>query len=1535
MKLPKHLYAVLFATTILAVPAQPKPPGGQNCQVGDPLTACNITGPVGTICVGAPASFTITPSVDWDYCGDGVGRVQDEVTTTVDWGDGTTSSDTYTHTYTTCGDKTVTVTCADVGLYAKDSNTQSASCTVTVHATWSTGTPIQCTITSPTTGQQFAPGESITLSCSATDNDVRNCGTSEDVAETAFTYQWHVSAGTVSGTGSSVQWTAPLSGTATISVTADDTSSVPSGDCGSRDDGAADSGTVTLSVAGSPSTTDDDPQPPDVPVPVDPSCSNDNGCSSCGAAKPDPVILANGTEDYGPVQDISAYNPHGPSIGYARKFNSAQAGTGYHSPGLSPGWTDNYDIKVLGPTPSGTWNNVKIIYQNGSQEQWAPLPGGGLPPNGQLTPPTGAQYTVQGSPSGTPGQWNSFTVTHKDQTKWVWVPKSGDPNTYLLSSIVDRMGHSVSITRVSGSPDKIDHISNDQSAVLLQFYYGTTGYIEQIKSSVGMDSSMPSVFYRFGVDSGSGLSTVCLLTTSTPCDFDAIQRPVTSIATNLTRYAYGYCARNSQPYLHSTTVLDPSSTTPSLTSTAYINYDTSGKVTSVVDANSNQRVYTYNVWDFPGQGYGTRVEVKDAAGNVVQRWVQRYDPAKRNIDLGRTDGAGNHTLIEYTDPANPNRPTIVTNAGGDTTRYSYDSYGNILTVTNPCGMVTTYGYSYDATYYPLGRRTSVQEGTNLAQPKAATTYTYDTTTGLLLTMTTPPPNGSGGENSITEYTYDGLGNVLTSTVGKYLLNGTVYSTNAILTTYNYTTDGSYTQAAAKSEPLTVTTGDTGVIVVTHFRYDGRGNVTSTWDAFGNTTTKTYNPANQVTQVIEPATGDTGTGNVHTVSNYIYAGGPLYRTDLYDEATPANLVRQVFYTYGHEGEQLSITGSTEPVTYTYDAAYHRATLADGNASVTHYDYDPDTGWLLQTRYPNPDNTAAPYDRVTYTYDADGRAHTQTDGRGQMATYTYNDCGFLTDIQYTGQSSQNVHIDYDAYNRRESMTDASGSTTYTYDDLNNVATVTTSFTNGPQSEPITYNYWPNGARKTMVTPAGTFTYTYDAVGRLYSLANPLSETSYWNYDANGRLAYQYLANGLQTSYTYNARGFLDTLKNEVVGVDVYSNFAGQSGGARMTYDAAGNRTGMGVTGTLADSVVHPGNVSYTYTNKNELWTEVSTRVGGTLDQGFGYDSAGNPTTLRGTGSIPYNTDNQRTGTQTYVYDGNGNATTYKGTTLTFDVANRMTAYGNALTEGYNGNGLRAWKTASGTTTYYLYDGTDLLCEMNASGNVTATNTWGANGLVSRRVGTTSTFYVYDPQGSVAERLDASENVVSSDLYDAYGNKLAGNPNNDPYGYDGQWGYYTDSETGLALCTHRYYDPTNGRWLTPDPIGYDGGINVYTYVNDAPSTYIDASGLSVDDGVPSFGTVCAKAYKDWGDCLGKCMYEHYVGDLKKLGCTGFLRVARGGAGGGSRVVGCFPWNKEAVWRKLKWGSKTAVGRAIALADFDYALISCELSCKKMMHW
>jgi hypothetical protein len=104
--------------------------------------------------------------------------------------------------------------------------------------------------------------------------------------------------------------------------------------------------------------------------------------------------------------------------------------------------------------------------------------------------------------------------------------------------------------------------------------------------------------------------------------------------------------------------------------------------------------------------------------------------------------------------------------------------------------------------------------------------------------------------------------------------------------------------------------------------------------------------------------------------------------------------------------------------------------------------------------------------------------------------------------------------------------------------------------------------------------------------------------------------------------------------------------------------------------------------------------------------------------------------------FSYDSNGNPTTYGGTTLTFDPENRMTAYGSALTASYNGDGLRASKANSTTTTYFLYDGILPVVELDSSGSIAATITFGAAGLVSRRSGSTSVFYSFD----LTHNLDA---------------------------------------------------------------------------------------------------------------------------------------------------------------------------------------------------
>ncbi len=186
------------------------------------------------------------------------------------------------------------------------------------------------------------------------------------------------------------------------------------------------------------------------------------------------------------------------------------------------------------------------------------------------------------------------------------------------------------------------------------------------------------------------------------------------------------------------------------------------------------------------------------------------------------------------------------------------------------------------------------------------------------------------------------------------------------------------------------------------------------------------------------------------------------------------------------------------------------------------------------------------------------------------------------------------------------------------------------------------------------------------------------------------------------------------------------------------------------------------------------------------------------------------------------------------LTFDAENRLTSYGGStLTNGFRGDSLRAWKQNSAGKTYFLYAGSKIICELSSSGAVTATNTDGPAGLVSRRTGS-SVFYAFDNRMSVCQRLSSTGSVISTQTFDAYGSRQSTDGNTDPYaGYQGQSGYYADWETGtstsaLELLTFRYYDPSTGRFLTRDPIGYKGGANSYEYCSDSPTGGSDPLGL-----------------------------------------------------------------------------------------------------------
>ncbi len=108
----------------------------------------------------------------------------------------------------------------------------------------------------------------------------------------------------------------------------------------------------------------------------------------------------------------------------------------------------------------------------------------------------------------------------------------------------------------------------------------------------------------------------------------------------------------------------------------------------------------------------------------------------------------------------------------------------------------------------------------------------------------------------------------------------------------------------------------------------------------------------------------------------------------------------------------------------------------------------------------------------------------------------------------------------------------------------------------------------------------------------------------------------------------------------------------------------------------------------------------------------------------------------------------------------------------------------------------------------------------------------YFHNDHLGTPQSMSDASGRKVWEAEYDPFGKATV---NQDPDG-DGQIvvnnlrfpGQYYDAETGLHYNYHRDYDPATGRYLQPDPIGMEGGLNHYAYGGDNPISNIDPDGL-----------------------------------------------------------------------------------------------------------
>jgi RHS repeat-associated protein len=860
-------------------------------------------------------------------------------------------------------------------------------------------------------------------------------------------------------------------------------------------------------------------------------------------------------------------------------------------------------------------------------------------------------------------------------------------------------------------------------------------------------------------------------------------------------------------------------------------YDSQGRALTSEKAGNGTERYTLNYVS------ATETDVTDALNRVTKYF---FNTSKGRNVVTRVEGScgcGNSQITQWTYDDNLN-VTSTTNALNHTTTFTYDMDGNRLTQTDATGTIT---YTYNS----LGQVLTMTD-----QMNGVWTNTYDSHGNLLIAK--DPLNNS------TTYTYNSQGQLLTVTDQRNHTTTFTYNTNGDLT---QRTDALNNQTnIAYDARSRIISGTNALNQVNSYEYDLAGRLKKTIYPDTNFVLFTYDLAGRRTKVKDPRghetnfaydaahrlTSETNADNKTTtyaydlMSNLTGVTDALNRTTNYfyddfnrltkikhPEATPGAGRLEENLAYDLVGNLVSKTDQAGKVTtFCYDNANRLTSTIDPAQKTTAYEYNARSQRtavvdVISQRY---EFVYDPLNRLTqekkgtatksFVYDASGNPTQRTDYNSAVTTYSYDALNFLTTISYPDTTSETYG--YDVLSRLTTATNPNGAVTVSYDNRGRVSSVTDVF-----GQVVGYSYDANSNRTQLsLNGATSATYQYDVINRLTQLTDNASLNTTFAYDATDKPTSRTLPTGVVSTFEYEGLDRLTRLKH-VKGANTLADFQYQ----------------FNTSNYISQIVDGAGAHSYSYDSLDRLTT--ATHPAGQTNESYAYDDVGNRTASHQWSSYTYQPFNRlvTANATSFGYDGNGNQISQTGGgsswTYSWDYEDRLKqaalSGGVTVNYSYDALGRRVQRTSSSTGTLrFVYDGDDIVRDLDGSDATVADylNTLDIDDRLRQTSSGASHYFLSDHQQTTRVLTDAGGNVTSSLNYDSFGNVTGSSPTR--YTYTGR---EFDADTGLLYYRARFYESQQGRFISEDPIGFEGGNNFYVYVEDNPLNFVDPDGLKPD--------------------------------------------------------------------------------------------------------